>query len=400
MRKRVALITTWFPPKSGVAVNRMRSFATYLAEEFDVDVYTSGEENHLLANGVRVIAESNASYIDRYADKQSDGKILHSFKVLFRMVLSKIVRDPMKQWKVDIGVRLAKNHQEQPYDCIISSYSPVDVHEVAYLFKQVNPAVKWVADMRDEMSMNPNLPESLREHYGKAEQRYSKFADAVTTVSLPILNDFKRLMPAVKRFEEIRNGFDHDHDVESSQTRSTAFTLGYFGTFYGKIKPDFLFNALVELLNEQPFSVRIQLVGVHANFHIPSALSQYIQILPPVSYSEAITLMAQSTCNVLIHPIGERKGVYTGKLFDYISVKRPILACIDPEDVAADLIERYDAGYVAAFDNIQDIKSAIRTAYADWENQLSRYNSPYSVQELHRKVQVDKLKHLILDLTA
>jgi len=398
MRKRIALITTWFPPKSGVAVNRMRSFANYLSADFDVDVYTTDGETQELKEGVKVFRCSSTSYMDRFADKQSDGKVLHVCKVLFRMLLGKIVRDPMKHWKGEISRVLSENQLDKPYDCVISSYSPIEVHEVAYQFKQSFPEVKWVADMRDEMSMNPNLSDSIRASYRNAEQRYARLADAIITVSLPILKDFERLMPGVKHVEEIRNGFDHELNIKEHD--SAEFTLGYFGTFYGKIKPDYLFQALLELFEAEQLSFRIKLVGVHANFHIPSALTRFVEVLPPLSYPDAIALMAQSTCNILIHPIGERKGVYTGKLFDYISVKRPIIACIDPDDVASELIHRYDAGYVAAFDNIKDIKSVLQTAFSDWKNKHARYNSPHDVQELHRKVQVDKLKHLILNLTA
>ena len=46
--------------------------------------------------------------------------------------------------------------------------------------------------------------------------------------------------------------------------------------------------------------------------------------------------------NLFVHPRSERKGVYTGKLFDYISAAKPILACVDKDDVAAKMIEEFD----------------------------------------------------------
>lgn len=398
MRKRIALITTWFPPNSGVAVNRMRAFASYLSEDFELEVYTLGPINVVKHGNFKVFTLPSSQLMDILADKQSDGKLVHIFKVGTRIILKRILKDPLRNWKNGIEKELRKNHLAKPYHVVISSYSPVDAHEIAYCIKSNFPELKWIADMRDEMSLNPNLSSAERILLRKAEERFAPYIDALTTVSLPILKDFQRLVPQVPVFAEIRNGFDHSFYC-TEEYKSSQFILGYFGTFYGKIKPDFLFSALVKLKQERAIDFKIRLVGVHANFSIPASLQNSIEILPPVSYEKAIEQMAESSCNLLLHPIGERKGVYTGKLFDYLSVERPIIACIDPTDVAADLIKLYDAGYVVSFDEVDKIKDVVWTAYTEWKENVSRYQSAYSVQDLHRKVQVYKLKDLILSLT-
>ena len=52
--------------------------------------------------------------------------------------------------------------------------------------------------------------------------------------------------------------------------------------------------------------------------------------------------MNEMDANIMLHPRGERKGVYSGKLFDYISAQKPIIACVDKNDVAAELIYSFD----------------------------------------------------------
>ena len=46
---RIALITVWFQPNNGVAVNRMNTFANYLGKDFNLEVFTLGKENKTIS---------------------------------------------------------------------------------------------------------------------------------------------------------------------------------------------------------------------------------------------------------------------------------------------------------------------------------------------------------------
>ena len=54
-------------------------------------------------------------------------------------------------------------------------------------------------------------------------------------------------------------------------------------------------------------------------------------------HDEALAILRQLDVLVMIHPTG-RRGVYTGKVFDYLASNKPILALFDPRDVVADLL--------------------------------------------------------------
>ena len=58
---------------------------------------------------------------------------------------------------------------------------------------------------------------------------------------------------------------------------------------------------------------------------------------------------------VVIHSTG-RKGVYTGKLFDYLATNKPILALCDPEDVVGRLLNETKAGFTVDNADIEGIK--------------------------------------------
>lgn len=400
--KRIALITTWFPPQESVATNRMLAFAEFLSETFEVDVFCLSQEEKTIVwkHNIQVYYSASNDLLEKLKDKTTDGTFLHKIKVGTRIILSKVIPNPLAKWQKKTLLKLKQIHSQNAFDCIISSYSPQEAHLVAIEFKKVFPKTPWIADMRDEMASNPYLTTQTRNRLLAIEKEINEYADALTTVSEPILLDFKKSMPKIAIFKEIRNGFNHPfkRDLNSEQ-RNEIFTLGYFGSFYGAIKPNFLFNALIEIKSQKLFDFELQLVGVHSNFIIHKEINDNITVFKKVSYAKSIELMAETSCNILIIPKGERKGVFSGKLFDYISVQKPVLAFVDTEDVAAKLILDFDCGYVAEFSDVDAVKKVILEAFNDWKMNQLKFATFGQVQTLHRRNQVQKLAELITNLT-
>lgn len=94
---------------------------------------------------------------------------------------------------------------------------------------------------------------------------------------------------------------------------------------------------------------------------------------------------------LLISPSDIEEGVYTGKLFDYIGVGRPILGLVPKNDVAAKLIEKSKVGYLAENENVVDVMAAIERAYNDWKNKKILIADKEVIKEHHRKSQVRRL---------
>jgi glycosyltransferase involved in cell wall biosynthesis len=397
--KRIALITTWFPPQESVATNRMLAFAKFLSESFEVEVFCLSQEEKTIEwkSNIRVHYSASSEILERLKDKTTDGSFLHKIKVGTRIILSKVIPNPLAKWQKTTVSKLKQIHSQNAFDCIISSYSPQEAHLAAIEFKKEFPTVPWIADMRDEMAANPYLDSKTKNRLLAIEKEVNKYADALTTVSEPILLDFKKSMPNIRFFEEIRNGFNHQfkRDLNTEQ-RNEIFTLGYFGTFYGKRKPTILLEALKQLKSEnKEFDFCFEIIGAHQNFTIPSEIASKIHLLPPLSYSDAIEKMATMDANIQIHPRSEQKGIFTGKLFDYISVQKSVIALVDTEDVAAKLIQDFDCGYVAEFSEIEANKKVILEAFNDWKMNQLKFATFEQIQTLHRRNQVRKLVGLI-----
>jgi glycosyltransferase involved in cell wall biosynthesis len=402
VKKRIALITTWFPPQQSVATNRMLAFVEYLSVDFEIEVFCLSQKNETIdwKHNVKVHYSSSSNLFERLKDFQSDGPLLHKFKVGTRILLSKFIKSPLKKWQLASTKKLFKRHSENSFDVIISSYSPQEAHLVSIEFCKKHPTIPWIADMRDEMSTNPYLKKTAKLNFEKTESEVNKYASALLSVSEPIIADFKRICPSIPHFLEVRNGFNHDYRRILVETvKNEKFTLGYFGTFYGSRKPTIILEALKQLIQEVPgFDFEWFIIGAHQNFTIPIELAHKIVLLPPLKYLEAIHKMAEMDLNIQLHPRSEQKGIFTGKLFDYISVQKPVLALVDSEDVAAQLINEFNCGYVAEFSELEENKNMLLAAFTDWENHKLKFATNEQVESLHRNKQVEKLMKLINEL--
>ena len=399
---RIALITTWYPPVNGIAVNRMKAFVKYLSlnDKFQIDIFSIANEDKIIQEKTNVTNYQfvNHSILNSLKANTNDSYVIHNIKTVFRIISNKIISNKYKDWSKKVLKTLIFNHQSTKYDLIISSYSPEESHLLALqLVKKFN--IPWIADMRDEMSKNPGINAEQKAKLHKIENEINKYASCITSVSKPILDDFRVLCPNVFYFQEIRNGYDHDLIIDNQNNiKKDCLKIGYFGTFYGDRKPDNFFKSFLAIKDHINQKVEFHFYGVHKNFWIPLELKDHIFIYPGVDYETSIQLMSTMDANLLVLPSGVGKGVYSGKIFDYISSKSPILAFVDEDDVAAQLINDFNCGYVNDFNDIVKGSNSILQWINDLTNDLNKTASEEQILSLHRKNQIKKLEETILQI--
>lgn len=229
--------------------------------------------------------------------------------------------------------------ETKPFDIVLSSYSPITSHRIVYrLRKRTSFPFFRIADMRDEMSQYPSISPMRRRRIRRYERRFLKEADLTLSVSAPIVEDFKRLGEGIDKVIEIRNGYDYKevHRVSFQP----VFTMAFIGHFHRTLTPDKWFRAFSGLLasGDIPSSSHIRITGNGSKLSIPESMKPNVLQIKAVPHDEAIKKSLEADTLVAIHPKG-RKGVYTGKLFDYLATNKPILAICDPNDVIASLPE-------------------------------------------------------------
>ena len=205
--------------------------------------------------------------------------------------------------------------------------------------------VPWVAELRDLWTDNHYYvyPPWRRRLERRLEARTVRSAAGFVTVSEPLAEVLRRRFgkPTVVSL----NGFDPADYPPLSAAPPTdgKLRIVYTGQIIaGKRNPAPLFQALA-LLGERKAQVRVDFYGTHLEPVPPLAqrhgVEDCVHLHAPVSFHESAQLQRQADALLLLlwDDPGER-GVYTGKLFEYIGAQRQILAIGPKESVAAQLI--------------------------------------------------------------
>jgi hypothetical protein len=150
-----------------------------------------------------------------------------------------------------------------------------------------------------------------------------------------------------KKVHTIINGFDPDLQNPGAGV-SDKFMIVYTGVLYqGKRDPEPLFQAISELIKSGKVcssDVKIQFYGTDDEWLINDIkkykLENVIKVCGSISREESILEQRKAQVLLLLtwnHPA--EKGVYTGKLFDYLAARRPILALGIPGSVIEGLLK-------------------------------------------------------------
>ncbi len=397
MKKNILIISIYYPPIQSIASNRIYSFAKYLnKEKYNVYVHTLGDNNSIEnENDIVVHRVKNNILFKPLLFTKRTNKFIHYSKVIYNKFVKYFFEDEYRGWISESLDALPQFVKEKNIDILISSYAPTAPHSVALELKKEFPNLKWIADMRDEMSQSLGLPLKLKEKYQKLENEIFTYANAITSVSKPLVDEFSSLSSNQSViFREIRNGYDFE--LDEIKSNNTAFTITYMGNFYGERNPiNFLkaFNNLLQKDNTK--KILIQFVGVKTHFEIPDLLKDKVKVIASVKHSQAIEIMKKSDALLLIHPTNARKGVYTGKLFEYLASLKPIIALIDEEDVASKLIQEANAGYISDNTNIGKIEMILEEAHKEWKEKQKREFNIDIIKKHHRKEQVKRLEKVI-----
>jgi glycosyltransferase involved in cell wall biosynthesis len=403
-KQHIAIVCAHFHPMHHIAAQRMNAFVKYLDQErYMITVLTS---TNCAPEGISTFEKASVHYLSGSSiiklRKQTPGmpRWRHHLYSLNNKLVRFFSKSDLPGWERKVLQKLEDIDLHIPIDFILTTFFPLDAHKIGLQFKRSHPTVIWIADMRDEMGQNKLLSPKEQRSLTLIESEIGNYVDIVTSVSKPILDGFRENMPRKEiTFIEVRNGFDHDFSPLGH--RNNVFTFCYAGTFYGIRKPDTFFKALLRLKEQGklPSEWIVRFIGTSRNFSVPSALRKHVEFLGMLPNEEVIHYLQHSDCNLLIHPPTEAKGIFTGKLFDYLSVEQPILALVDVEDVAAELIEECKAGISVDFYSVSNICEAIECLLKRWGNREKFLFETQKIKTLHRHFQVQKLDHVLQELS-
>jgi glycosyltransferase involved in cell wall biosynthesis len=283
--------------------------------------------------------------------------------------------DSEKGWKkfaVKTGEELLA---QEGINAIISSSAPVTAHVIANQLKRGHK-IPWVADLRDLWTQNHNYSYGpLRKLIDRRlELKTLSVADALVTVSRPLAQRLHNLHQG-KKVHVITNGFDPETASNLPTNPTDKFTITYTGTIYSRRQDaSRLLITLRDLISEgviDPGMTEVRFYGLEEP-GLNKMIEQYklanvVSQRGTVSRQEALAKQNESQLLLFLDWDDPReKGVFSSKIFEYLSARRPILATGgSDDDVVAGLLRETQAGIHAT--TVQDIKNALKDFYLEYK---------------------------------
>lgn len=423
------MISYYWPPSGGSGVQRPLKFVKYLRDfGWEPIVYTVEnpeapeiDESLLkeIPKGVEVLktkAFEPYSIYRTLTGKSKNAKINPTFfgKNNKRSLVDKIVLwirsnifvpDPRMFWinpSVKYLVEYIKNH---PVDAIISTGPPHSMHLIAKGVK-AKTGLPWIADFRDPWTNIDYFSElslsnyALNKHH-RLEKSVLNTADEILVVGSMMVNEF--VEKTSKPISLIPNGYDAaDYSFESEIELDRDFSIVHLGMLGKARNHDAFWKAIAELIQENElFSQRlkIKLYGKLDNSVQSSvdefSLQNWVEYHSYVPHQEVVNI--QRKAQVLYLPLNDSinaKGILTGKLFEYLAVKRPIL-CVGPEDGdAAKVLIDAGAGLIADFTDKDGLKKHLSNYFEKYLNNTLQINSN-GVEQYSRKNLTGELSKIL-----
>jgi len=418
---KVLIITYYWPPAGGSGVQRWLKFVKYL-QNFDIEpiVYTVDDasypkEDSSLMNEVPENIEVLKQPIWEPTDllfwkkkKEQKSGVSNAVNNGFLSFLrgNFFIPDPKVFW-VNSSVKYLQEYlKSNKIDLIISTGPPHSMHLIANELCEKNN-LKWIADFRDpwtDLYYNKEFKQLTlaKNKNKKLETSVLLNADCVLTVSNSLKKEFAK---QAKRVEVITNGFDDEVLSNNLINLDSKFSISYIGLLPVQSNPKLLFTVLNELCIENPDfkkDLNINFIGdisdVIKKDIETNNLLENTNFIGYVSHQKAIDYQKKAQVLLLLIPNVEKsEGILTGKLFEYLRAKRPILA-IGPENGdLSEILKSTNAGVVVGFNNKEKLKLEIRTLYQQYQTGSLKVNSK-NIGQFHRKELTRSLSRILKSL--
>ena len=420
-KKKVLIITYYWPPAGGSGVQRWLKFSKYLRDfEIEPIIYTVKNPSYPILDdsllseipeGIEIVKQkifepnSLLSIFGSTSKKESAG-FLNPNPTFFGKIIQYIranyfIPDARKFW-IQPSVNFLSNYLENNHiDAIITTGPPHSMHLIGLELKK-KLGIKWISDFRDpwtEIDYFQQLPltkKATKKHHD-LEQEVLRKSDMVVVVGETMKEKF---LKHTKRIEVLTNGFDSNEN-SLTQELDQKFSITHVGLMNSDRNPTILWKVLNEISNTNPNfknDLRIKLIGKLDDAVIQDLKvfdHNTIETIPYLDHKDVSKYQASSQVLLLsINEVPSAKGIITGKIFEYLQAKRPILA-IGPEDGdAAMILKNTNAGTIVGFKNKTALKATILNLYKDYKEGVLFVKS-INIEQYHRKNITSQLAEVI-----
>jgi glycosyltransferase involved in cell wall biosynthesis len=369
--KKILIISYYWPPGSGAGVQRWLKFAKYLPEygweplvltidpqyaTYPATDPTIEKEISPVLKVFRTKATDWFRFLSRDKSKITSAGFAINPDNSFRGKIFRFIRgnffipDPRRGWNRYAFNKAAGLIGAEGINHVITTSPPHSSQLIGLKLKKRFPGIKWIADLRDPWTdiyyYNLFYPTFVARYIDACyERNVIRKADRIISVGkslAEIIASKNRGMSS--NIHIIPNGFDEDDFRDIKVRTPERFTITYAGTL-SEAYPLKAFLTALDTISGKGFDFLLRFVGTVPESIISgirnSVGSENIEFIPFTSHTESISYMANSSILLLIIPDHKNnKTIITGKLFEYIAARKPVLL-IGPEDGdAADYLRR------------------------------------------------------------
>lgn len=426
--KKVLVITYYWPPSGGSGVQRWVKFVKYLHKmDWQPIIYTPSnpeqpatDESLLKDIPEDAIILKNRifepySFYKRFVGLKKDEKLGSAMmstgnEQAFLQKLSVWIRgnffipDARRFWIRPSVKFLSSYLKENHVDAIVSTGPPHTLHMIGMkVAKKMD--IPWLADFRDPWT-NIDFFEDLkltflsRWRHHQLEQKVLDSADRLVVVSNTMKKEFSEITSTP--ISVIPNGYDDEDFTDIPYQPNEECLVTHTGMLTPSRNPNILWQAIKELADESDHfrtHFRLQLIG-----KVDSTIKKQIkenelktmirfrdyvpheEIIPIQQKSEALLLIINNTPNAAL--------LLTGKLFEYIAAKRPVI-CISPVyGDATDVLKSIPSSKIVLYNQKEQLKKVLFQIFGDWKNGVDTYQDSDTEHFSREKLTLKLIKEL------
>jgi len=419
--KKVLVITYYWPPSGGAGVQRWVKFIKYFKNQ-NIDPYIISVDPDFASYPVidksliNDIPENTNVYLTKTNEPYSIYKKINNNQTPYAgfanegrpNFLQKIARfvrgnffipDSRKGWNDFAYKKAVKVLEKENIDTVITTSPPHSTQLIGLKLKETLN-IKWIADLRDPWTDIYYYKSMLHTKWAKRKDlNYEKAVIEKSDKIVVVSDSIKQLLInksnliQESKIHVIPNGFDEEDFSVSSTNKNNKFLLSYVGT----ITKDYPLDSIKKSITNLNINLEFTGKADHPTKHLLNEIAGFNN---HVKHKESINLLLASDMLLLVIPkIANNKGILTGKLFEYLGARKPIL-CIGPTDGdAAIIIKECKAGKTFDYSDENGIYEFIETCMSNefiFENKnylnYSRRNLTKTLSKiLNDKVNNEKL---------
>jgi hypothetical protein len=386
--KTVLIVSFYFSEDEIIGSHRSQGLAKYLNQFGWYPIIVTKKTEHPLHGGeyelievpfnsMRSVYKKSMGWkTDKSINEQKGLPVLKQKETTFGKTLMlledlALYPDGASSWIVSAEKAIKNSMKTRRIDAMISTSSPVSDHFIAHGIKR-KYGLPWLADFRDLWSQNHYRSTKVKGVLNAVSERIIiSDADMLTTVSEPLATKLKSVHPS-KKITSILNGYS-PNDLNPGIPTDNKFRIVHTGSLYrGRRDPDSLFRAISELVAEGSLSIDdilIDFYGPTEDWLIKNAatygLENVVRVRGTIPRSDVI--MEQRKAQILLLLTWDNPaeyGVYTGKIFEYIAAKRPILLLGSTDGVASKLLS--DTGIGKSASTVDELKEMLIGYYSKY----------------------------------